>query len=109
MKDKLDTSLFSSEFTSLPIVSPSSYNRGIAEEIAFPVSRCWTNVICRDSLMLTLPSKSKTKIRRWSRNLVMRIRMLVPLLASTRTLICAKSTMSRNRNDYSINCLFIFP
>ena len=29
--------MFSSEFTSLPIVSPSSYNRGFAEEIAFPV------------------------------------------------------------------------
>ena len=29
--------MFSSEFTSLPIISPSSYNRGFAEEIAFPV------------------------------------------------------------------------
>lgn len=37
VKDKLDTSMFSSEFTSLPIISPSSYNRGFAEEIAFPV------------------------------------------------------------------------
>ena len=36
VKDKLDTSMFSSEFTSLPIVSPASYNRGIAEEIPFP-------------------------------------------------------------------------
>ena len=37
VKDKLDTSMFSAEFTNLPIVSPSSYNRPCTEEIAFPV------------------------------------------------------------------------
>ena len=37
VKDKLDTSMFSSEFTNLTIVSPSSYNRPCTEEIAFPV------------------------------------------------------------------------
>ncbi|KAK8825224.1 RPS6 protein kinase [Blastocystis sp. ATCC 50177/Nand II] len=36
VKDKLDTSMFSAEFTNLPIVSPSSYNRPCTEEIAFP-------------------------------------------------------------------------
>ena len=37
VKDKLDTSMFSAEFTNLPSVSPSSYNRPCTEEIAFPV------------------------------------------------------------------------
>ena len=37
VKDKLDTSMFSAEFTNMPIVSPSSYNRPCTEEIAFPV------------------------------------------------------------------------
>ena len=35
--DKLYRSMFSAEFTNLPIVSPSSYNRPCTEEIAFPV------------------------------------------------------------------------
>ena len=37
VKSKEDTSQFSAEFTNLPIVSPSSYNRPYAEEISFPV------------------------------------------------------------------------
>lgn len=36
VKSKEDTSQFSAEFTNLPIVSPSSYNRPCAEEISFP-------------------------------------------------------------------------
>ena len=38
VKSKEDTSQFSAEFTNLPIVSPSSYNRPYTEEISFHVT-----------------------------------------------------------------------
>ena len=38
VKSKEDTSQFSAEFTNLPLVSPSSYNRPYTEEISFPVT-----------------------------------------------------------------------